>query len=121
MCIYLYICILFVQINVSLGKQCNRELREGAGMILKQVKYFSISLEFQLLVNCKYDLEEEVVHQGTKVCIYLLMLLLYYTAHCINNWNDSNNNLGIIQLLCMPYFIDIHFSELCTDPQPCPV
>lgn len=41
--------------------------------------------EFQLLVNCKYDLEEEVAHQGAEVCIYLVIVLLYYTVYCVNN------------------------------------
>lgn len=46
-CIYLYICILFVQINVSSDVAYSRETqREGAGTIQKQVKYFSIRLGF---------------------------------------------------------------------------
>lgn len=47
--------------------------------------FLSKTLEFQLLVNCKYDLEEEVARQGTEVCIYLLMLLLCHIVYCVNN------------------------------------
>lgn len=112
-CIYLYICILFVQINVSSDVPYSRETQKELVQFKSKWNISQYDLEFQLLVNCKYDLEKEVAHQGAKVCIYLLMLLLYYTVYCINNWNDSNYNLGTIQWLCMLYFTDTHFSELC--------
>lgn len=112
-CIYLYICILFVQINVSSDVEYRRETPRRSWYNSKASEIFlskTWNSDFWLIVKMIW--RKIVAHQGAKICIYLLMLLLYYTVYCINNWNDSNNNLGAIPRLCAPYFIDTHFSEV---------
>lgn len=101
--------------------RCRVQLGDSEKELVQFKSKWNISqldLEFWIPVNCKYDQEEEIAHQGAQVCIYLSILSLYYTVYCINNWNDSNNNLGIIQLSAL-YFIDTLLNRV--EPQWFPI
>lgn len=62
---------MFHQMNRTVGSLRRSWYNSKASVI-----FLNKTLESQLLVNCKYDLEEVVARQGAEVCIYLLMLLL---------------------------------------------
>lgn len=79
-CIYLYICILFVQINVSSDVEYRRETLRRSWYNSKASEIFlskTWNSDFWLIVKMIW--RKIVAHQGAKVCIYLLMLLLYYS------------------------------------------
>lgn len=85
---------MFVQINVASDEPYSREPQkehffspsEGAFYNSKVSEIFlNKTWEFQLLVNGKYDLEKDVARQGAEVCIYILLLLLYYVVYWANN------------------------------------